>query len=394
MSMLCIAMGEAFALQGGIFESDDPVKFVADTEYKFNSNLFMLPNGVNPKGPGSERSDSILTSHIGVQIHKDYGMQHFDFSYAHVNTKFANSTFMDFDADNYQAHWLASITPALTADLLARQESGLRSPEFYGATAPTTSKQLYTTQAKGVVFDFSPNQIGHVYGGYTNRSNTSTGQADADYNQSADELMAGVGYQFSSGTLIKLIYQDLNGTQPLSAYYQIGQNYNQSKTDLSIAWPISGRSNLTASLGYGAKNDEMNAARNYAGLVGSIEYERKFNESSSLDLQYVHRLDVYQTQTISHAEIDALTLSGNWVMTPKFKMKLAITADHRQYPTLPTFTQSVREDNNLHCSLDATWQATEKVKLRTLLERAQRHSNDVDFVYEANLASVYAEINI
>ena len=394
MSMPCIGMGEAFALQGGIFESDDPVKFEAGTVYQFDTNLFMLPNGVNPGAAGSKRSDSTLTSHIGIEIKKDYGMQHFDFSYSHVNAKFANSSFMDFDADNYQAHWLAAITPSLTADVLALQSVTPRSAGSYGANAPIGSSQLYTFKSRGVIFDYSPHQILHFYGGYNLTSNVTSGQVGPDYNQNAHALITGLGYQFSSGTLIKLIYQDLNGTQPLSAYYQIGQNYNQSKTDLSIAWPISGRSNLTASLGYGAKNDEMNAARNYAGLVGSIEYERKFNESSSLDLQYVHRLDVYQTQTISHAEIDALTLSGNWVMTPKFKMKLAITADHRQYPTLPTFTQSVREDNNLHCSLDATWQATEKVKLRTLLERAQRHSNDVDFVYEANLASVYAEINI
>ena len=203
------------------------------------------------------------------------------------------------------------------------------------------------------------------------------------------KLMAAPGSQTYGPQMVLSSWKKSTGT-----FYHVGQNYNQNKTDLSIAWPISGRSNLTASLGYVAKNDEMNAARNYAGLVGSIEYERKLNESSSLDLQYVHRLDVYQTQTNSHAEIDALTLSGNWAMTPKFKMKLAITADHRQYPNLPTFSQLTREDNNLRCSLDANWQATEKLNLRALFERSQRHSNEADYVNNANLASVYAEINI
>ena len=387
------SVGQASALETDLFESKDFVKFDASAGYTFNSNLFMLPSGVNTQGNNAERSDSILATRLGVKASQDVGMQHFNFKYSHVNAKYSNFSFLDYDSDSYGANWLWSLTPALTGNLFTTRDVSARSAEVYGRTAPITGRQMTTDRSTGMDFDFSPHHIFHLYGGYMNHDINMTGQTGPDYSQSWYETSAGLGYEFSSGTLIKLMHLDKNGKQAQNDSRMIGQNFNGKETQLSILWPVSGKSSVNASIGYATRNDESYAERNYSGLVGNIQYIKELDGQNNLALSYNRRLVIYQTSTQSHAEVDEISISDTWAATSKLNIKASIIVDQRRYANVNLPGSPVRDDNNLRYGLDATWQSSEKIKVRALIERSQRNSNAADFVFNANVASISAELN-
>jgi hypothetical protein len=387
-----IAAGKAFAFQSDLFEGADLVKFEADSEYSLNSNLFMLPSGVNPSALNSDRGDAILTSRVGIKVSQDIGMQHLDLSYSHANAKYKNASFLDYDTDNYSASWLWSLTPALKGDLFARRTVLPRSAEVYGRNAPTSGKQLSADEVFGILFDFSPHQIVHVYGGYMNHDIRTTGQVGADYSQSWDELSAGLGYEFKSGTLIKLMYLDKKGAQTGDDVSAIGEHFNGDETRLTMLWPISGNATMNASIGYVDRNDSTYLQRNYSGLVGGIKLQKDLHGQHKLAISYDRRLSLFQTNTISHVEVNEISVSDTWAMTAKLTIKASVIADQQQFVNVNQLDSPARSDDNLRYGIDATWQSSEKIKLRALLQRTQRHSNEAEYVCNNNLASVYAEI--
>ena len=393
ISMPFVGAEKAFAFQNDLFEGKDLVKFEADSEYRLNSNLFMLPSGVNPSALNSDRGDAILTSHVGIKVSQDIGMQHLDLSYSHANAKYNNASFLDYDTDNYGASWLWSVTPALKGDLYARRTVVPRSAEVYGRNAPTSGRQLSADEAFGVLFDFSPHQIVHVYGGYMNHDILTTGQVGADYSQSWDELSAGLGYEFKSGTVIKLMYLDKKGTHTGNDASAIGEHFNGDETRLMMLWPISGNATLNASIGYVDRNDGTYAQRNYSGLVGGIKLQKDLDGQHMLAIAYDRRLSLFQTNTISHVEVNEISISDNWAVTAKLTIKASVIADQQQFVNVNLIDSPARSNDNLRYGLDATWQGTEKIKLRALVERSQRRSNEADYVFNANIASISAEIN-
>ena len=381
--------------QAELLNNNDKVKFELGSQIQTNSNLFMLPTSAT-LAPGSKRADNIFTSYVGFGVEKDYGMQHFNLDFSLVDDRYQNNTFMNNVAVNYGARWLATITPALKATVNAFQTETPRAPESYGSSAPT-GKQITTSQSQGVVFDFSPYQVVHVYGGYTIASNTTsdpqaTAQANPFTNSKSGQVNAGLGYEFSSGTLIKLMNKITNGTQSANTSLGIGPNFNEHETNLSINWPFTGSSNIMASYGFLSRNDETYSNRNYSGQIGGIEYEKKITEDTGLNLKYLRGLQSYQSQTNSYDIINALIFAGNWTLTPKFNIKAAVTADRRDYVNLPGVTTPTRLDQNFVYSLDTTWKATQKIYFRAMVSHVQRNSNNANYVSDINIANISVQL--
>jgi hypothetical protein len=384
-----------------MLENLDTFKFEAGSQYQYNSNVFMMPTASNLVPSGTTRADSITTSYIGLGFEKDYGMQHFVLDMSAVNQKYASSSFMDYSAFNYEARWLASITPSLKADVSALQTVTPRGPETYGASPPTQA-QINTVQSEGVIFDLSPYKVVHVYAGYNYQSTVTSNQTTSGlintggvnplYNNNQSQIITGLGYEFSSGTLFKLMNKNVNGTQPEYLIWDVGPTFKKNETVLSVVWPVTGSSTLTGSYGYSATNYGGDSLRNYSGQIGGLEYEKKINKDSTVNLKYEHGMQSYTTQSTSYDVVDALILSTNWVVTPRFNVKPSVTIARQQFPTLGGFADLSRTDNSFVYTLEATWKATEKFRVRGLIAYVDRQSNYATYTTNNAIASLSAEI--
>jgi hypothetical protein len=100
----------------------------------------------------------------------------------------------------------------------------------------------------------------------------------------------------------------------------------------------------------------------------------------------------YTTQSTSYDVVDALILSTNWVVTPRFNVKPSVTIARQQFPTLGGFADLSRTDNSFVYTLEATWKATEKFRVRGLIAYVDRQSNYATYTTNNAIASLSAEI--
>ena len=113
-----------FAATSAYADSDDTINFLIGTDYSHYDNLFSLPDGQNPTG-GAERSDNVLRTNFGIKINKKYSLQTFKFDYSHIDNKYDNADFLNFNSNNYKAAWLWSLTPSLSGDLSSERKVDL-----------------------------------------------------------------------------------------------------------------------------------------------------------------------------------------------------------------------------------------------------------------------------
>jgi exopolysaccharide biosynthesis operon protein EpsL len=373
-------------------DKDDTFNIVAETHYEHDSNLFRLPDHVQP--PNGDRSDNVWDTSLGFSIDKKYSLQRFKFDYAHESVKYDNADFLDFEANNYFGAWLWAVTPNLTGTLSSKRTTDL---------VPFLDYQNTNSQNKRVIkehvfnFDYSPHNVWHLLGGVS-KLDVQNSQSDFFQENSfkMNSVEAGVKYTFPSNSYFMYKHKVRNGDQTESVFNSVSTGFKEKEDELSMFWLISGKSKASANFGHVSRDDDQYGFRDFSGYFGGVNYSWDITGKVNLTVDLSRRVAAYQDLTSSYNTIDAFSVKPTWAVLPKVKISATALVNKRRFlGNGPNPGFGTREDEGRYFAIGADWTPRSTIKLGIALQHDVRNSNDpiIDRDYSANIASINGQIN-
>jgi exopolysaccharide biosynthesis operon protein EpsL len=373
-------------------DSDDALNFLIGTDYSHYDNLFLLPDGQTPTG-NAKRSDNILRTNFGVKINKKYALQTFKFDYTHIENKYDNADFLNFNSNNYKAAWLWSLTPSLRGNLSSERKVDLI-PFIDNRNSNTQNKR--TVEMQMLDFDWSPHNVWHLLGGYTKLEsvNSQTFLQETSFKFNAAE--AGVKYSFPSDSFIALKLRKRNGeNQEINITNQIGKDFSENEAELSALWKLSGKSRLTANLGHNVHADDTYSLRDFSGYFGGMSYSWDASAKLNVGVDLSRKLSSYQDVTSSYTVNDMLSIKPTWALTSKITLGSYATMSKRKFlgdGPLTNATTSTRIDDGFTYGVQANWAPRSTMNFGINLQHDERDSNFANRDFSSNMVGINGQL--
>lgn len=363
---------------------------VLGSTYKHDSNVFRLSSGLQPAGAGAQRWDNILRTDLGFRINKNYSLQTFKIDYAYVLTKYNNAKFLDFNASNYKAAWLWSVTPSLKGNLSADRKVEIINYQDYRTT---DSKNIRTTQAKGFDFDWSPHNNWHLLGGYTMMDSINSQTFLPETSFKLNMIDSGIMYSFSSASYVALKLRHSNAeNQTVNFASFIGKGYIENEGVLNAFWALTGKSRVSLFFGYDIHTDKTFSLRDYSGYIGDINYAWDISSKTNLTIDLSRKLSSFQTDYSSYSVLDTLSIKPTWSVTPKIIVGLNGQISKRDYLGNGPITSLKRVDNSLSYGMTIDWAPRNTMMLGINAQYTDRGSNAVDATYSDFMAGINGKL--
>lgn len=378
----------------GMADTDDSLNFVAGAGFRYEDNLFRLPDSVDTSALPDKlyKSDQIYSANAGIKIDKPYAQQRFQLDFLATENKFQNNGFLDNTSFNYRAAWLWHLTPHISGTLLMDQEQQMAN---FADFRSFNDRNVQTNQVRVFNVDGEVGGGVHLIGGLLDvRSrNSQTFTAVGNYVQRGVEL--GVKYLAPSDSWVSLVQREFQGEyrgRVLDPLAQLDTGFEQNETEAQLNWKLTGKSTIDARLGYVDRNHDHFSQRDYDGMVGKFEYQWAPTGKLQLNASLARNLFSFQEDTNSYYIADTLSIGPVWKVTAKSTLKAHYDYSERDYRGAIVPVASLRQDKVQSFVLGADWQATRDILFSGTLQHDIRNSNVNNFDFSANIIDITAQL--
>jgi len=396
VSKCCLVALVVMASKLAIADDQDVFNTVISSSYTHDSNLFRLPSGVDPRGSGSDRSDNILNTSLGVRIRKNYSLQSFQVDYSHTQNKYDNNSYLNFDSNAYKVAWLWSITPYLKGNLSAdRTEALVPFIDFRN----TNTQNIRTTETQAFDFDWSPHNNWHLLGRYMNLSsvNTQTFLPETSFN--LDIVQGGIKYVFPSDSFVSFTIQDGKGQNQTTNFANlIGRTFDEKQEEIKAQWILTAKSIISSNFGHIRRMDNDFSQRDFSAYFGGLNYNWDITGKTSLLLSLTRKASSFTDTTSSYSILDSLNINPTWNATSKIAVKgIAQLSRRRFLGNGPIFSAVDREDDGVTYGIGIDWVPRNTIKFGLNFTRDTRDSNSnlvngIDRDYSANTVTLNGQL--
>jgi exopolysaccharide biosynthesis operon protein EpsL len=374
-------------------DEQDTFNFTAGAGMRFEDNLFRLSDPIDTGSlPGRpNRSDTIYTAKAGFKIDKTYSLQRFKIDLTATENKFQKNSFLDYTGLNYSAAWLWQLTPRISGVLLASQEQSLINFADFRSFG---NKNIQTSQVKLFSIDGDLGGGWHAIGGILDirARNSQQFTEVGDYVQQGVEL--GGKYVSRAENWVSLVRRESNGEysgRVVSPVTQLDSGFKQSDIESKAYWKLTGKSRLDGMLGYVDRRHDNFGQRDYSGMVGKIQYTWEPTAKIDFKASLSRNLFSFQNNFNSYYVADTFSIGPSWEITAKTRVWARYDLSDRDYRgSIIQVTE--RNDMVQSFLVGGEWKPLRTVTVGAALQRDTRASNFNRFDYEANAASIYAQL--
>ena len=394
-------------------EPEDPLNFIIGADVRYEDNLFRVEEGT-PLGEASKH-DLVHTYTAGIKLDKLYSLQRFQVDARVTENKYQENDFLDWKGFNYRAAWLWKLTPRVSGTLLATRNETLNNFGDFRRIDPNTGStrslsSIQTNERREFTADVLLWGGWHVVGGVSEveSRNSQSFNEVGDFTQDSAEF--GGRYVFPSGTEITLVQRESKGdyNRPIDTTRQLDSGYDQSETEAKLDWRVTGKSHLTARLGYVDREHDNFTERDYTGPTGLLAW--RWMPTGKLLVNTALSRNIYSFQesntiliggiptfsagdySYSYYVADTFTVSPIWGITDKTSLRFRYDYSERDFrgdidPNGPS-----RRDIVQSMTLSAEWQAMRTLLVSAVARREDRNSDREGFDYEADSIGISAEL--
>lgn len=391
-------------------EPEDPLNFVFGADVRYEDNLFRVDEDTS-LGEASKH-DIAHTYSAGIKLDKLYSLQRFQVDATVTENRYQDNDFLNWKGFNYRAAWLWSLTPRVTGTLLATRNETLNNFGDFRRVDPNTGStrnlsSIQTNERREFTADVLLWGGWHVVGGVSEveSRNSQSFNEVGDFTQDSAEF--GGRYVFPSGTEITLVRREATGdyNRGVDLSRQLDTGYDQSETEAKLDWTITGKSRITARLGYVDREHKNFTQRDYDGMTGLLAWI--WTPTGKLLINTAISRNLYSFQEsnavagglffangydYSYYVADTFTISPLWAITDKTSLRLRYDWSDRDYrgdlnPNGPT-----RRDIVQSMTLTAEWEAMRTLVISAVARREDRDSDRDGYDYEADSIGLSAEL--
>lgn len=374
-------------------DAQDTLNFSVGAAVRFEDNLFRLSDSTNTLAVlgKSQRSDQVYTTNAGIKIDKAYSQQRFQLDATVLDNRYDTYSNLDYTAFNYRAAWLWHLSPYISGTLSADQQQVLNS----FADFRQNTKSIQTNQNRVFNVDGWIGGGWHLLGGVSElRSrNSQSFTAVGDYVQTGGEV--GVKYVFPSENSIALIQRASKGEfrdRVLNSFAQLDTGFDQTETEAQLKWRLTGKSAIDARLGYVDRQHDHFSSRDFDGATGRLAYNWTPTGKLRINTSVSRSLISYQEDINSYYVADTFSIGPIWQATAKTSLRARYDYSQRDYFGAIVSIPERRKDDVQMFLLAADWKPTRMITVSGALQRETRNSNFNALDYDANSATISAQL--
>ena len=248
-------------------QSSDRLQFLLGGSMTNDSNVFRVPDGVDPP---QGRSDTISSGYVGLRVDQPFSLQRVQLNITQSVYRYDKFSDLDYDALNYAGTWFWSLTPRFNGTVTANQsESLVPFSDFVGRQANKRKNN-----------SLSANLDGHLFGGWhlllgigrTRQLSSIPVLSDADYEMEYGE--AGLRYLALSGSSWAVVTRRNEG-EYVNRPFPVGgvdNRFVELLNELRVSWTLTGQSKLEGTAGWVDRHHPHLTDRDYVAPIGSLVF--------------------------------------------------------------------------------------------------------------------------
>ena len=360
----------------------DVINFSATSSTLRDDNLYRAPKG----GATPIVSDVIQTSTLGLRLKKKFSLQELSANVSLADTRYRDHDALNRKAFNYDARWAWGLTRRLTGDLSVDHAEAQNSFSQYQYQA-SNQRNTRTTESQRFNLDYWMHSSWHAIGGVYRQSmsNELAVYEESDFEVTGAYL--GVRFAPSSGNSLSLKIKQSEGRYVKRAFntaLQFDNAYSEPGYDLAVDWRLSGKTSVNATVGYLSREHEHFSSRDYQGWTGQMGVRYNLTAKTVLAANYQRGLAAAQSNTNSYTVLDDYSLNAQWQATQKIGLGASLAYSKRSYlgeivPLAPGTERRI--DRQRRAGLNMNWKPTRWLDVRTGFEAEQRDSTGTQFDY-------------
>lgn len=393
--MALVVIGSPLALfsQPSFADEEDPLKFIAGVSRLHDDNLFRQNSG--------KKSENITSAYAGIRLDKLYAQQRFKFDFTLTANRYQNYGILDFNAKDYKAAWLWSLTPFLKGTISLDRKQSLNTFQDFRGGSLVNIRNINTSETQHFEADFSPHNVWHLLGGVTRTTNKYSNNSNVNFEGqesfTMNSLDAGVRYNFSSGSSVTVMGHERSGDydgRQLNAATLFDTAFDEREVETRLDWIVSGKSRVNARAAYVSRDHDHFSRRDYSGLVGNVDYSWTPTGKLRLLLSASSSLSTYQTVDNSYTRLNSLSITPLYAFSDKITMRAKAAITKRTFLGEGVIPDGDRVDWGKTASFGVEWAPLRSISIGGNLERSSRDSNIDVYDYTDTTVGVNANLAI
>ncbi|NOU25208.1 MAG: putative exosortase B-associated extracellular polysaccharide biosynthesis transporter EpsL [Methylotenera sp.] len=369
-------------------DENDTLNFIVGVSRQHDDNLF--------RRSSSEQSENITKAFAGIKLDKKYSLQQFKFDYTVTSYNYQSNNNLDFNAQDYKAAWLWTLTPSLKGTLSADRKQQLNDFQDYRNVTGVNGKNIRINQTQHFEADFSPHNIWHLLGGVTRTElkNSRIFNEEDDYTMNA--LDAGVKYVYRSGSAITLMGHQRKGdydNRSPNPVFLYDSGFDETEGEAKLSWLLSGKSQLNLRTAYVSRDHDHFSKRDYSGAVGSVDYNWTPAGKLRVNVRLASDLSSYQTNDSSYTRNNVLSVSPAYAVTDKININANASLSRRSFLGSGINPSGDRTDNTQLLSVGVNWKPHRNVTLGANVQRTNRNSSVSLLDYTDTITGISGTLN-
>ena len=358
----------------------DVLDFSVIASERYDSNIFRLPDDVQPFGNG-RASATTRTLGVGLRLDKTYSQQTFNVDATVTRDHYSPYHFLDATGRTVRAAWLWTLTPSITGNLSINQSQIPNN--FIDSGLQTQSNQRKTEERR---FDIAwrPGAALHPRFAFLDNEDRSDIPTFERQNSRTLSVESAIVYEFRSGNSAETYYRRGRGSYlnfDANPVDQTDAQFTESEAGVGAHWRSTGTSTFDGRLGYLDRSHRNFASRNFKGLVGSLGYTYAPTGKIQLRLDAVRTLSSTQTFISSYSEDESLAISPVYFATSKIAIRPTYTLTRRLFKgaLLPSTRNLDLVSHDFTFRLD--WAVFRSLDVSAAYLRSTRSANDLTYQY-------------
>jgi len=346
-----------------------------------DNNLFRLAPSVDASRFGLDgKSDVITNLALGLNFNKVFGVQRIIADVSLVDTRYKHNDYLNFNALNYDAKWLWAAGVRWNGELSFDRNEALNS--FSDNRDFSRKRNVRTTDNERFTANywFHANWAAVLGVSRTSVANEQVVLAEGDFEATGYNF--GVTYRPISGNTLTARARRLEGVyakRQFNTFFQYDNGFTQDSYELDLDWRLTGKSQVRGHLEYRDVQYDHFSDRDYAGVVGNLDYIYSYSGKGTVTLGYRHSLESYQQTTSSYYILDEFNLAMQWAATSTITAGARLGYGTRSYRgaifPLPAVLEQ-REDKISRLGVDLSYRPARWVELRGGINLENRNSNN------------------
>ena len=369
-------------------QSRDGFSMTASYSLQHDSNLFRIPDGVDPQMvlSGASGAEDIGITSAGLRYAQTYSLQRVELELSLVDYRYHTYSQQNLLAKNHDAAWHWQLTPRMRGSLTSDRKATVNSFDNASGVSIANQRVISHTSLDAL---YEVDGVWRLVGGLHRSREKNQQQQIGQDSYSSRSAEAGLRYDAKSGS--HLVYRlrqssgrtfDASGSIPST---QRDDEFEQLDNELKARWAFSGKSSFDLGFTHIDRTHPRLSERDYSGINAAADLNWEATGKTLWSAGLSRELSSYQTSNASYAQADQLRLGFSWLVAPRTTLRANIAETSRRYLGAPAGQASdPRRDTTRDSSLVVNWSVHQNMSVNASWQRTQRRSNQPGLAFSSN----------